>query len=383
MTIQSRSTTLEPRNPRQPRESLDARGWLADRAAVEMSRGTVLLHAPSHVFQAPGGGENQLVQTGRHLEALGLSVKPFNPWADSMAEARLIHLFGMSREGLELAQVAKARGVPVVLSPICWYEPRAILALAGSAHAAARDLAKWAAQSVLPRWPRWRRALLATADAILPNSRAEAAQLIRLFAVNPERLRVVPNGVEPRFARATARAWRERFGPDGFVLYAGRIEPRKNVLGLVRAARAAALPLTVIGDAPPGREGYFRDCLAAGGPAVRWLPAMAHDDPLLASAYAAAKVVALPSWFETPGLTALEGALAGAAVVVTPFGSAPEYFGGLAGYARPDRPADVVRALTRAWRDGADPRLAPHVGARFLWSEVARRTAGAYDHVTG
>ena len=218
MTLQSHTTTLNPRDSRQPSGPADARGWLVERSAVEMSRGTVLLHAPSHVFQAPGGGENQLVQTGRHLEALGLPVKPFNPWADSVAGARLIHLFGMSREGLELARVAKARGVPVVLSPICWYEPRAILALAGSAHAAACDLAKWAAQSILPRWPRWRRELLATADAVLPNSRAEAAQLVRLFAVNPERLRVVPNGVEPRFARATARAWHERFGPDGFVL---------------------------------------------------------------------------------------------------------------------------------------------------------------------
>ncbi len=33
-----------------------------------------------------------------------------------------------------------------------------------------------------------------------------------------------------------------------------------------------------------------------------------HDDPLLASAYAAARVFALPSWFETPGLAALEAA---------------------------------------------------------------------------
>ena len=48
-----------------------------------------------------------------------------------------------------------------------------------------------------------------------------------------------------------------------------------------------------------------------GGEAVRWLGASDHDDPLLASAYAAARVFALPSWFETPGLAALEAALAG------------------------------------------------------------------------
>ncbi len=111
--------------------------------------------------------------------------------------------------------------------------------------------------------------------------------------------------------------------------------------------------------------------------------ALDHDDPLLASAYAAARVLALPSWFETPGLVALEAALAGAAVVVTPFGCAREYFGPLAVYARPDRPLELIDALRQAWETRADPNLAGHVAARFLWSEVARRTAEVYDQVAG
>jgi glycosyltransferase involved in cell wall biosynthesis len=358
------------------------RDWLAERSRGASPVDAVLLHAPSHVFQAPGGGETQLVQTARHLDALGVAVRPFNPWVDRLERGRLLHLFGLSREGLELARVARARRVPVVVSPICWYEPRAIAALAGHPLRAAWHLGRWAAQRTLPRWPRWRRALLELADVVLPNSQAEAAQLVRLFALDPARVRVVPNGVEPRFAAASPALWHERFGRAPFVLYAGRVEPRKNVLGLARAARAAGLPLTVIGDAPPGCEGYLRQCADAAGD-VRWLPALAHSDPLLASALAAARVVALPSWFETPGLVALEGAMAGAAVVVTPYGCAREYFGDRVLYARPDRPAEVARALAGAWQAGPDPRLAPHVFTHFLWSEVARRTARVYDHVAG
>src|SRR4051794_14716868 len=78
--------------------------WLAARSRGEMVPGSVLFHAPSFVFQAPGGGENQLLQTGRYLEALGTRIRLFSPWADRLEDARLLHLFGMSREGLELAR---------------------------------------------------------------------------------------------------------------------------------------------------------------------------------------------------------------------------------------------------------------------------------------
>jgi glycosyltransferase involved in cell wall biosynthesis len=345
-----------------------------------MEPGAILFHAPSSVFQAPGGGENQLVQTGRHLQERGLPVRLFSPWSDRLQDARLLHLFGMSREGLELGRVARARGIRVVLSPICWIEPRALVALALNRRTAAWDLAKWAVRRAVPSWPSWRRALLSLADAILPNSMAEAQQLVRLFGVAARRVHVVPNGVSPRFAVATPELFHACLGTDDFVLYAGRIEPRKNVLGLVRAVRSIGRRLVVIGAAPPGHERYARACRNAGENSVRWIDARAHDDPLLASAYAAARVFALPSWFETPGLAALEAALAGTAVVITPFGSTREYFGDRVAYARPDRPHMIGRAIEQTW-DGPDPQLAAEVAARFLWSEIARRTAEVYDQV--
>jgi hypothetical protein len=364
-------------------EGETGRAWLESRAREAPARGAVLLHAPSHAFQAPGGGENQLVQTGRHLEALGVAVRPFCPWTDRLKGARLLHLFGMSREGLELARVARAVGVPVVLSPVCWYEPRSLAALAGGVASAVRDVAKWAVQRAWPTRPGWRRALLGLADVVLPNSNAEGHQLVATFGADAARMRVVPNGVDPRFAGAEPDEFRRTYGGSEFVLYVGRVEPRKNVRGLAEAARKAWLPLVVIGDPPPGREGYFGACREAAGSLARWYPGVEHDDPWLASAYAAAHVVALPSWFETPGLAALEGAAAGSAVVVTPYGCAREYFGDMAAYARPDRPREVVATLQTAWHAGPDPKLARHVVDRFLWSEVARRTAEVYDDVAG
>ena len=348
-----------------------------------MADGDVLLHAPSAAFQAPGGGENQLIRTARHLERLGVPVRPFCPWTDQIERARLVHLFGMGREGLELARVARARGVPVVLSTICWVEPGAIAALASNPVQAAWGLAKWGAMVAWPRRPYWRRELLGLADAILPNSEAEAGQLVRLFGADRDRIRVVPNGVEARFADADPAAFRAAFGGGDFVLYVGRVEPRKNVLGLIRGLAPTGLPLVVMGDAVPGHEGYAAACRRAGGGSVRWLPRVDHDDPMLASAYAAARVFALPSWFETPGLAALEAALAGRAVVVTPLGCTREYFGDRVEYARPDRPAAIGRAVARAWASGPDPGLKGQIRGHYLWSGVARQTAEVYDQVAG
>src|SRR5262245_27652669 len=120
---------MSPRAAIAPDHPASTCDWLEAHCRGHCARGDVLLHAPSFAFQSPGGGENQLIQTGRHLEELGVPVRLFSPWTDRLEDARILHLFGMSREGLELARVARARAIPVVLSPICWYEPRAIATL--------------------------------------------------------------------------------------------------------------------------------------------------------------------------------------------------------------------------------------------------------------
>src|SRR5262249_4030723 len=163
----------------------------------------------------------------------------------------------------------------------------------------------------------------------------------------------------------------------------GRIEPRKNTLGLIRTVRALGLPLVIAGAAPAEHGSYLDRCRREGGEHVTWLGALPHEDPLLASAYAAARVFALPSWFETPGLAALEAALAGTAVVITPYGCTREYFGDQVRYARPGRPRALRRAIERAWFAGAGPHLAAAIAAKYLWRDVALRTAEVYDEIAG
>jgi glycosyltransferase involved in cell wall biosynthesis len=289
----------------------------------------------------------------------------------------------MSREGLELARIARTRGVPVVLSPICWFDPRAIWALEPGLPRKLGGLARWGLRRASPKLGSWRRELLKLADAILPNSTAEANQIKTLFAVDPGKLHVVPNGVSDHFREGDPDLFRSSHGDHEFVLFVGRIEPRKNPLGVIRACRMLGLPLVILGDAPAGHEGYAARCRREGGTWVTWLRATDHHDPLLASAYAAAKVFALPSWFETPGLAALEAALAGCPVVVTPYGSTREYFGSMATYAPPHSVRQIASAILDCWDRGENSRLSGSVASRYLWPVVAQRTAEIYDQITG
>jgi glycosyltransferase involved in cell wall biosynthesis len=108
---------------------------------------------------------------------------------------------------------------------------------------------------------------------------------------------------------------------------------------------------------------------------------MEHNDPLLASAYAACGCLALASWYETPGLVALEAGMSGTPLVLPAIGSAREYFGGLGEYVNPDNAQDIRRKTQAALARGRSAALARHVQDNFSWKAAAKATRDAYAEV--
>jgi glycosyltransferase involved in cell wall biosynthesis len=221
--------------------------------------------------------------------------------------------------------------------------------------------------------------LIRLADLLLPNSKAEARQLRQLFGARPDRIVIVPNGVDDRFGRGDARSFESKYGVTDFVLVPGRIEPRKNQLGVVTALWSSGLPVVVLGDTHPEHRDYDRKCRLMADPGVHFVKHIAHGSELLAAAYAASRVVVLASWFETPGLAALEGALAGAHVIVTHRGSAFEYFGDFARYVSPTDLAGIRLAVRQAYQSPPPRELKQQVARNFLWDSVAHHTLLAYQ----
>jgi len=84
---------------------------------------------------------------------------------------------------------------------------------------------------------------------------------------------------------------------------------------MAHALAGLDLPFVVIGEAQERDRAYLARLREVRG--VRWLGAMRHDDPLLASAYAAASVFVLPSQGEVAPLSVMEALAAGTPVVMT------------------------------------------------------------------
>ena len=330
---------------------------------------------------APGGGEVQMQALARTLGEVGVEARFWRPWEDRFAEVDCLHLFGSEPEHLPVALAARRAKVPVVLSTIawfdlasCWREPWPL----------ARRLAacgKFALRAAAPWLKSWRRELYHAVDLLLPNSQAEAEQLTRYFAVPADRIRVVPNGADHRFAKAEAGPFAKFAGCRRFVLYPGRIEPRKNQLGFLQAMQGSDAPIVVLGDAVPGHEDYLAACRAAAGPHVKFIGRIEHDDPLLASAYAAAACVVLASWYETPSLAALEAGMSGVPLVLPRGGCAREYFGKFASYVSPDDLEQIRDATLAALGRGRNLQLGALVRKKFSWQAAAEATREAYETV--
>jgi len=235
------------------------------------------------------------------------------------------------------------------------------------------------------------------ADHILADSHATRLDLIKLLNVPDEKITVVWLAPQVSVYRilepAEIAAARDRLKlPDRFILFAGTLEPRKNVAGLLRAYR---LLLDRLAEFPDlilaGSRGWLFDetrKLIAElrlTDRVRWIDSPPDAD--LAALYNLASVFVLPSHYEGFGLTVLEAMACGAPVIISDRGSLPEIAGGAALDIDPDDPVELAEAIERVLTDDALQRELRRKGLdrvkEFSWERCARETLAVYQHVLG
>jgi D-inositol-3-phosphate glycosyltransferase len=240
--------------------------------------------------------------------------------------------------------------------------------------------------------------VIGCSDAILASGPAEAEQLRSLYGAAPDRIEVVPPGVDHAFFSPGSRVGaRAALGIDGgpVLLFAGRIQPLKGLqvaVSTLAALDRADATLLVVGG-PSGTAGAVeldeaRKLAAELGVAdrVRWVPPQPHH--LLSTYYRAADVVLVPSRSESFGLVALEAGACGIPVVAADVGGLRTIVEhGRTGFLVPDRDPEHWAELTE--RLLGDATLAAEVGAAaatrardFTWSTTAARLRRLYGDLS-
>jgi len=230
------------------------------------------------------------------------------------------------------------------------------------------------------------------ARRVITCSYAMQDEVTRLFELPPDKVDVIPNGIDPRRWRPSRRdvaAARARYSGDGpLVLFAGRLEWEKGVHTLVDAMpalrrRFPGTRLVVVGKggqqealAEQVARKRLRGCVTFAG----WL---AEDE--LAAVGAAADVTVVPSVYEPFGMVALEAAALGTPLVVARTGGLAEFVEhGETGLLFPALdPAALADAVTEVLTDDVLAqrivRTARAALARdYAWPFLAERTVLTY-----
>jgi glycosyltransferase involved in cell wall biosynthesis len=255
--------------------------------------------------------------------------------------------------------------------------------------------------SLLPHYHPWRKRLIVRplippiarrAARIITVSEHARADIVRLLRVAPERVVVVPEAAAPIFRAAPAEEQarvRASYRLDrAYVLYVGTLEPRKNLVRLIRAWHAlwrrGAIPHQLV---LVGARGWQDSAIYATiaqldcGDALRLAGYVPTAD--LPALYTAADAFVFPSVSEGFGLPVIEAMACGTPALISTAPALRELAGDAALAVDPRDERALAGALERLLTDAAlrDELRARGLrrAAAFSWDLAARRTLAVYQ----
>lgn len=258
------------------------------------------------------------------------------------------------------------------------------------------DLAFEHYPSMFPR--NWRylyraglRAAVKRADAIVTPSRNTAEDLLSRTKVDPAKLHVVPLAASLGIGSLDPGEALERLKVRSpYIVFVGTLEPRKNLVRLVRAYRrvaATGLPHALVLAGPLGwdHDALMREIALQGPGEIVLTGALTGDE--IDAVYRSADAFAYPSLYEGFGLPVLEAMARGIPTITSTTSSLPETAGDAALGVNPRSVREIAMAIERVLTepDVADTlsRRGRAQAERFSWDETARLTLQVYEHVRG
>jgi glycosyltransferase involved in cell wall biosynthesis len=327
-----------------------------------------------------GGPFIKMKEVRKHLEMLGHQVDLFDMWNtnQNLNEYDIIHLVGSNFFIYGFARTLKERNINFLVEPVFFTRHsykflQRINFIEKLIRKTARGI--WFDYGIIRDICEW-------SKFVLPNTNSEAEIISKGLLIPKEKFEVIHNGVSKRFLSGDPEIFQKKYGINNFILYVGHLGyKRKNGLALLKTLKQIKNPAVIIGKI--NDIGESKEILSEieKNKNIIFIDSLENDSPLLASAYAACDTFVLPSQFETPGIAALEAGLAGAKIVITPFGGTKEYFKDMAEYPNPYSIDSIKTSIEKSLNKPKDEKLKNHIKNNFLWDKIAERTADVYQKV--
>lgn len=351
----------------------------------------VALISRSSMYSTKGGDTMQVINTAKELELLGVETDVFR--ASEIIDYErydLLHFFNIIRPADHLYHISKSNKPYVVSTIYLDYTAfdhfgrtgfsSKLFQLAGKHRSEylknlfryAKKQDKLVSKDYLLGHLRAIKKVLTGAAVILPNSLSEYNRIQTDIGYSGNFM-LVPNGIDKKL-----------FGtiPKGIerqqkVICVAQIYGMKNQLLLIKACKNLNIPLELIGQAPPNHKAYFDACRENAGNKLEITGFIPQNE--LIKKYAGAEVHALPSWFETTGLSSLEAGAMGCKLVVGTGGDTKDYFKNFAWYTDAMDENSLEKALVGALEGKYTPSLRELILEKYTWEQAGLATLKAYE----
>ena len=230
---------------------------------------------------------------------------------------------------------------------------------------------------------------------VIAVSNSTKRDLINLFNIPEEKIRVVYLGVDEGFSSvATPDSLEEvRNGyrlNSPFILFVGAMEPRKNLVNLITAYNSLIREsvinhsLVIAGARDRSSKPVFKLVRELGmNGKVIFTGEVAQED--LVALYSAADLFVLPSLYEGFGFPPLEAMACGTPTIVSDVSSLPEIVGNAALKVAPEKPEELARSIRAVLENHVLRHELVTKGLqqakKFSWRKTAEETLNVYKEV--
>jgi tetratricopeptide (TPR) repeat protein len=351
----------------------------------------VLLKNRSNALSHPGGDTVVMQRLVEGLEKEGIDAVLDVEEKEDVKNYDLVHLFNFAIKEVTEAHARDCvqKQVPYVVTTLYedwpkFYNQMAQMYVALDAYVThGQPVDRWdeleiAAKAVTPS-AAWDNSFSANnAEVLIATGLNEEESLFRDYP-SAKKIVSISLGCEVSKERDGGELFRKRFGIDNFILSVGRLEWRKNQLMLLKALEDTDHTIVFAASSFTYQEKYSLLCknFKRKGKTI-FLERLSPEE--LASAYQAANMHVLPSWFELPGLVTLEAGRYGTPVVVSDSGSTRSYVEDFGFYCKPDSASSIRYAVEKAEASCASDRIADHF-SKFTWDSTIKEYAKLYQSV--